>query len=109
MKSRDAIAISAIRCTLGAIDNAGSVAVDSNQDPPTSSRGIAGSVQGIGFADVPRREMDERQIIEVVRAEVTSRKEAAQEYQDLGGADEADRLRSEYKVLLRLLPNDTSR
>jgi uncharacterized protein len=109
MKFGDAMAIAAIRRTLGAIDNAGSVDVNSNQDPPTSSRGIAGSVQGLGPGDVPRREMDEGQIIDVVRAEVTSRKEAAQEYQDLGRVDEADRLRSEYNLLLRLLPNDTSR
>jgi uncharacterized protein YqeY len=107
VKSRDAVARSAIRSALGAIDNAGSVGVNNNPDLSSRSSGrIAGSVQGLGAGDAARRELDEGQIIEIVRAEVTNRNMAATEYEELGRIDEADRLRSECDVLLRLLPND---
>jgi uncharacterized protein YqeY len=104
MRSRDAVARSAIRCALAAIDNAGSLGVN-NSDLPGRSGLIAGGVQGLGAGDAPRREMDEGQIIEIVRAEVTSRKEAAEDYEGLGRIEEADRLHTECDVLLRLLSN----
>jgi hypothetical protein len=107
MKSRDPIARSAIRSALGAIDNAGSVGVN-DRDLPGSSGHIAGSVQGLGAGDVLRREMDDGQIIEIVRAEVTSRERAAEEYEGLGWVDEAARLRSECEVLLGVLPNEAA-
>jgi uncharacterized protein len=108
MKSRDAVAKSAIRSALGAIDNAGSVGVNNNPELSSRSGSIAGSVQGLGAGDTARRELDEGQIIEIVRAEVTNRSMAATEYEELGRIDEADRLRSECDVLLRLLPNDVA-
>lgn len=83
MKSRGAVARSAIRSALGAIDNAGSLGLDSPDLPGGSGR-IAGGVQGLGAGDAPRRELDEGQIIEIVRAEVTSRQVAAKDYKDLG-------------------------
>jgi hypothetical protein len=83
MRSRDAVARSAIRSALGAIDNAGSFGVNSS-DLPGGSGLIAGDVQGLGAGDAPRREMDEGQIIEIVRAEVTSRKRGSQGLRRLG-------------------------
>lgn len=90
----------------GAIDNAGSVGVNNNPDLSSRSGHIAGSVQGLAAGDAARRELDEGQIIEIVRAEVTNRNTAAEEYEELGRIDEADRLRSECDVLLRLLTNE---
>ena len=107
MKSRDPIARTAIRSALRAIDNAGSVGA-SNREGSEGSGHIAGSVEGLGAGDVPRREMDEGQIIEIVRAEVTSREGAAEEYEGLGRVDEAARLRSECAVLLSLLPSQAA-
>jgi hypothetical protein len=90
MKSRDVIATSAIRSVLGAIDNAGSVNV-SARDAPEGSVGsgyTAGSVQGLGAGDVPRSELDDRQITEIVRAEVTDREVLAEEYRGLDRTEE---------------------
>lgn len=103
MKSRDVVATSAIRSALGAIDNARSVGV-TDRDVPAGSGRIAGSVEGLGAGDVPRREMDDEQIIEIVLVEVSDRERAAEEYSALGRTDEAARLRSEGEVLLGLLP-----
>ena len=103
MKDQDPIARSAIRSALGAIDNAGSIDV---HDRYVAGRHIAGGVQGMGAGDAPRRELDEGQIIEIVRAEVTSRERAAEEYEGLGKKDEAARLHSECEVLLDLLPSE---
>jgi uncharacterized protein len=65
MKSRDAVATSAIRSALGAVDNAKSVGV-TDRDVPVGADYIAGSVEGLGAGDVPQREMDDEQIIEIV-------------------------------------------
>jgi uncharacterized protein YqeY len=106
MKSRDAAAISAIRSALGAVDNAGSVGDgDWERSPLAGSDHIAGSVQGLGAADVPRREIDDWQVVEIVRADVADRMQAAEQYRELGLVEEAARLESECKVLLRLLPS----
>ena len=105
MKSRDVVATSAIRSALGAIDNAGSVPV-TDRDVTEGPGHIAGSVQGLGAGDVPPREMDDEQIIEIVLAEVKGRERAAEEYTDLGRTEEAARLRSEGEVLLSLLPGE---
>ena len=89
MKSRDPIATATIRSALGAIDNAGSVRVD-DLDLPQRSGHIAGSVKGLGAGDVPRMEIDDQQLIEIVQAQVTSREGAADEYEGLGRVDQAD-------------------
>jgi len=105
MKSRDVIATSAIRSALGAIDNAGSVGAN-NRDLPVGSGHIAGSIQGLGAGDVPRREMNDGQIIEIVRAELRDRNRSSEEYRGMGRMEEAARLRSECEVLLSLLPSE---
>src|SRR5580704_17483404 len=104
MKSRDVVATSAIRSALGAIDNAGSVGGIGRVEPEDSGH-IAGSVDGLGAGDVPRREWDEVQIVNIVLAEVKDRERAAEEYADLGRTEEAARLRSEGEVLRSLLPD----
>ena len=103
IKDRDPIARSAIRSALGAIDNAGSVGVHDRYVAGGSCH-VAGGVEGLGAGDAPRRELNEGQIIEIIRAEVMSRARAAEEYEILGKTDEAARLRSECDVLLDLVP-----
>ncbi len=107
MKTRDPIARAAIRSALGAIDNARSVA-PGHREWLQGSGPIAGSVEGLGAGEAPRRELDEGQIIEIVRAEVTSRQEAVEEYERLGRLDEAARLRAECGVLRGLLPTQAA-
>jgi hypothetical protein len=105
MKSRDSIAKAAIRSALGAIDNARSVDVPGSPREGGSLH-VAGSVEGLGAGDAPRRELDDQQLTEIVGTEVESRVSAAEEYESLGRNEEAVRLRSESKVLERILAGD---
>ena len=97
MKVRDANAVSALRTALAAIDNAESV--DPSYAPRPTAGPIAGALTGLGAGEVPRRELSEREIEEVVRAEMTGREHAAGEYDRLNRPDEAARLRAEAAIL----------
>jgi uncharacterized protein len=107
MKSRDPIAKAAIRSALGAIDNARSVDVAGS---PTGggSVHVAGGIEGLGAGDAPRRELDDQQLTEIVAMEMESRVRAAEEYQSLGRNEEASQLRSESRVLERILAEPIS-
>ena len=94
LKARDAVAVSALRSALAAIENAG--AVDASHVPPPGSGPIAGAVDGLGAAEVERRPVD---VHAVVAAEVEQRRAAAREYAELGRPDHADRLHAEADVL----------
>ena len=82
MKARDRLAVAALRSALAAIDNAGAV------DPPRPPPGIggpapagsvaghpelAGTVAGVGAAEVERRDLTQAQMEGIVRAEVADR------------------------------------
>src|SRR5689334_15844966 len=94
LKARDAVAVSALRSALAAVENAG--AVDAAQAPSPVSGPIAGAVSGLGAGEVERRPVDVRA---VVAAEVEHRRSAAREYAELGRTDRAERLRAEAEVL----------
>ena len=94
LKARDAVAVSALRSALAAVENAG--AVDAAQAPAPVSGPIAGAVSGLGASEVERRPVDVRA---VVAAEVDQRRSAAREYADLGRPDRAERLHAEADVL----------
>lgn len=93
LKTRDAIAVAALRSAVSAIDNA--EAVDQAQE--------RGPRLGVGAAEVARRELSVRDVTEVVRAEATARLAAADEYDRLGKPERAARLRAEAAVLQALL------
>ena len=67
-KDRDATRIAALRSALGAIDNAETP--DEVRIEAASSGKIAGSVAGLGAAEVPRRELSDKQIRDLLQAEV---------------------------------------
>jgi uncharacterized protein YqeY len=94
LKTRDAVAVAALRSALAAIENAG--AVDPTRAPTASSGPIAGAVEGLGASEVERRPADVRALVE---AEVEQRRTAAREYADLGRPDRAERLQAEADVL----------
>ena len=94
LKARDAVAVSALRSALAAVENAG--AVEASHAPSPGSGPIAGAVAGLGASEVERRPVDVRA---VVAAEVEHRRAAAREYVDLGRPDRADRLTAEADVL----------
>jgi uncharacterized protein len=96
-KTRDSIAVAALRSAVGAIDNA--EAVDQAQE--------RGPRLGAGAAEVARRRLSSRDVTEVVRAEATSRLSAADEYDRLGKPERAARLRAEASVLESLLQDSS--
>ena len=100
MRARDTIAVGAFRSTLGAVDNAESVDVDAVR---TTSGPIAGATRGLGATEVPRKILDDAAIREIVQREIDERRSAADEYDALGRADEASRLRSEAHAIERTL------
>lgn len=90
MKVKDAIAISALRSLLSALDNASAV--------PAST--VAAPVFGRN-GDVPRRDLADTECQSIVSAEVSARSVAAEEYARLGRDDVAARLRAEQAVVER--------
>ncbi len=101
MKARDAVAIAALRSALGAIDNA--EAADLAEAPSVQPGLIAGGVAGLGAGEVPRREISEGQLHEIVRAEIARWQAAAVDYERAQCHDLATRLRAEVSVLTRFL------
>ncbi len=100
MRARDKAAVSALRATLAALDNAEAVPVSE-----AALRGVAleQSPVGAGTTEAARRELSEREVIDVVRAEAGERLDAAAQLTAPAHADRAARLRAEADVLLRLL------
>jgi uncharacterized protein len=116
MKARDRPAVAALRSALAAIDNAG--AVDPSQAPPGVAtpdpanpgptgpgpgKPFAGTVAGLGAAEVERRSLTPAQMEEIVRAEVADREAAAVDYERAGQLEPAERLRGEARVLAAYL------
>lgn len=100
-KDRDAIRVAALRSALSAIDNA-ETPDDARIEAP-SSAAIAGGVIGLGAAEVARRELDDIQIRDLLRAEVAERRDAAEQYAASAQAERASRLAAEAAVLTDLL------
>ena len=100
-KDRDAIRVSALRSALSAIDNAETLDAG-HLDVPTAGT-IAGSVAGLGAAEVPRRTLTDAEIRTLLRTDVADRLAAA-ELMDAGGHSErATTVRAEAAVLAELI------
>jgi uncharacterized protein YqeY len=97
MKERDAVAISVLRTTMSALDNAEAVEVP--EGAPSGSGPIAGAVAGHGAGDVARRELSEREMTGIVAGELAERQALAAQYHDLGRTEDAARLRREAAIL----------
>lgn len=98
LKERDRAAAALYRSALGAIDNASAI--------PAGSAHRAGAIEssavGVGRADVPRRELSERDMVEIVVAEADERRAAA-EVLEPARPEAAEQLRAEARLLLALL------
>jgi uncharacterized protein YqeY len=97
MKARDRTAVSVLRSTLAAIENA--EAVEHDGRAVVEDARIAGSVGGLGAGEAPRAVVDEQTARAIVAREAEDRRAAAEEYERLGRADEAARLREEADLL----------
>ena len=105
LAARDMTAASALRSALTAIGNAEAVGIggDRAASRTTTSAYFAGATAGLGSAEAPRRVLNEAEIGQIVRAEISDRQAAAREYDALGRADRARRLRHEVHVLAVVL------
>lgn len=104
LKARDRVAIAALRSTLAAIENAEAPPAHQPAPGAVGSEHVAGSVAGLGAAEVERRQLTEDDLRGIVRAEVDERAAAALEYERVGRTDLAQRVRAEAEVLGRYLP-----
>lgn len=102
MSSRDVSAAAAIRSALGAIGNAEAVAAPA-QAARTSSQYVAGAVSGLGRAEATRKHLSQLEISGILAAEIAEREAAAVQFDTLGHAGEAERLRREALVLAEIL------
>jgi uncharacterized protein YqeY len=100
MRARDKAAVSALRATLAALDNAEAVPVDG---AATSGSALEQSPIGAGTTEALRRELTEADVVGIVRAEATERLEAAAQLTAPAHAGRVARLHAEAAVLLRLL------
>ncbi|HEX7100822.1 MAG TPA: hypothetical protein VF377_16475 [Acidimicrobiia bacterium] len=94
MSQRDMVAVSAIRTAVAAIDNAGAVEAQHSAAP----------IGAGGFSpDVPRRELDEKAVAQILEAEIEERRTAMATLADLGQDSHVERLQREVEVLVRYL------
>lgn len=100
MRARDKAAVSALRSTLAALDNAEAVPVG---EAGTRGSALEQSPVGAGATEMVRRELSECGVVDIVRAEVAERLEAAEQLTAPVHADRVARLRAEAAVLLRFL------
>ncbi|MBB4685577.1 polyprenol phosphomannose-dependent alpha 1,6 mannosyltransferase MptB [Amycolatopsis jiangsuensis] len=103
LKSRDRAAVTALRSALAAIDNAEAVPVGPTVDTTVGNERVAGVAVGLGAAEVPRRDLTDADVRSIVENEVRERTEAAEQYERLGRAEQAEQLRAEAAVLQRHL------
>src|SRR4051794_29520883 len=87
MRAKDTSALSVIRETLAAIDNA--EAPDVSHAPVARSTAIAGATDGIGAGDIPRRELSPVDVKAIVEREMKDRTDSAVSYAALGRDNEA--------------------
>jgi len=101
LKAKDAVATTAIRSLLAAIDNVEAPPADSHSPEVAQNEHIAGSAVGLGAAEIERRQLTDADLQSVIEAEIQERSTAATEYERLGRDDHAGRLRAEAEVLQR--------
>lgn len=92
LKARERDVAAAFRSVLGAIDNAEAVAAP--EPLPVGDSPVAGAVSGLGAGDVARRALGEEDIVAIVVAELADLRDSADDYDGLGQAERAARLRA---------------
>ena len=108
MRSRDRLAVSALRSGLAALDNAEAVPTDDSEHSAGDGRAdgdspIAGAAVGLGVTEAARRELTAEDERSLVLAEVTERRDAAAEVEAAGRHDRAADLHHEADVLEAVL------
>jgi uncharacterized protein YqeY len=100
MRARDPVAVSALRATLAALDNAEAVPLG---EVELRGAALEETPIGAGATEALRRELSEDSVAEIVRAEAAERLEVAARLTAPAHADRVAQLRAEAAVLLRFL------
>jgi uncharacterized protein len=98
LRRRDAIAVRALRSALSALGNAEAVAPAAPAAGPSSAH-LAGARAGLGAGEAPRRRLTAAQVEQIIQAEISERRSAADGYARAGQSGRARRLRAEADVL----------
>ena len=102
MKTRDVVAVFALRSALSAVGNAG--AIPAGPGPaPGPGQYVAGAGAGLGATDAARRPLTQADLAVIVRREVGERETAADQCDQGGHPDRAERLRREAGILRAVL------
>lgn len=99
IKSRDRVAVAALRSALARVANAEAVHVDS----VPRAGALHDAPVGAGAADAPRRELTEADVLAVVEAEVAEYERSARHLADAGRPEDAARVTAEANVLRGIL------
>jgi|HubBroStandDraft_2_1064218.scaffolds.fasta_scaffold590820_2 uncharacterized protein YqeY len=99
LRTRDQAAMAALRSALAAIANAEAVSPDAFPPAAAGSAHFAGATAGPGATEVARRVLSEADQIQIVRAEIAERQQAASKYAAAGHAARGARLQAEADVL----------
>lgn len=102
LKARQPEAVTALRTTIAAIDNA--EAVDPKTDTPRHGSGpVAGALTGVASTEVPRRRLSMAEQRAILRNQLNELIIEADRYHSLGQTAAAQRLRREADVLREYL------
>ena len=108
LRAHDQVAVAALRTALSALANAEAVpapvtppggSASPGSASPSSGSHVAGTAPGLGAAEAERRHIGAAEAQRIVRAEISERLTAADQYERAGHADRAARLRREAAVL----------
>lgn len=106
MKSKDTVAVPALRSVLAAIGNAEAVAQEVAGSPAASDF-VAGGAAGLGAAEAARRILTREETARLVRDEISDRQAAARQYEAAGYPERAERLRREARAIASAIPPAT--
>ena len=102
MKTRDVVAVFALRSALSAVGHAGAIPA---APAPAPGRGqyVAGAGAGLAATDAARRPLTQADVAGIVRREAGERETAADQCDQGGHPDRAERLRREAGILRAVL------
>jgi hypothetical protein len=97
------VAVFALRSALSAIGNAGAIPAGPDPAPRAGSRYVAGAGAGLGATDAAQRPLTQADLAVIVRREAGERETAADQCDQGGHPDRAERLRREAGILRAVL------
>jgi hypothetical protein len=103
MKARDVVAVFALRSALSAIGDAGAIPAGPDPARGPGSQYVAGARAGLGATDAARRPLTQADLAVIVRREAGERETAADQCDQAGHPDRAERLRREAGILRAVL------